>query len=49
VIKYSDLGSVVQHIKSGEKPLTLYMFSRNRKNINRYVLRFFACSFMRSN
>lgn len=35
VLKYSDINSVISHIKAGEKPLTLYIFSRNRRLIDK--------------
>lgn len=37
VLKYKDINSVIKHIKENEKPLTLYIFARNRRLIDRYV------------
>mmetsp|Transcript_9633 Transcript_9633/g.15908 ORF Transcript_9633/g.15908 Transcript_9633/m.15908 type:complete len:461 (+) Transcript_9633:54-1436(+) len=34
VHKYSDLNTVLEHVKEGEKPLTIYIFARNRRNID---------------
>lgn len=38
VYTFSTLGEVVEEIRSGEKPLALYIFSKNNKNIN-YILK----------
>jgi hypothetical protein len=35
VHKFRDISTVIAHIKENEKPLTLYMFARNRRNIDR--------------
>ena len=35
VLKYNDLSTVLKHIKGGEKPLTIYIFARNRRTIDR--------------
>lgn len=37
VLKYKDVNTVIKHIKENEKPLTLYIFARNQRLINRYV------------
>ena len=34
VIKYKQLQEVITHVKNGEKPLTMYIFAKNRKNID---------------
>ena len=36
VLKYKDINAVIKHIKENEKPLTLYIFARNRRLIDRY-------------
>ena len=38
VLKYKDINAVIKHIKENEKPLTLYIFARNRRLIDRYFL-----------
>jgi len=38
VITYEHLDSVLEYINSGEKPLALYIFSKNKKNIA-YILK----------
>ena len=35
VLKYNDINTVIDHIKEGEKPLTLYIFARNRRLIDK--------------
>eukprot|EP00598_Pedospumella_elongata_P006884 CAMPEP_0184985614 /NCGR_PEP_ID=MMETSP1098-20130426/14206_1 /TAXON_ID=89044 /ORGANISM="Spumella elongata, Strain CCAP 955/1" /LENGTH=500 /DNA_ID=CAMNT_0027509707 /DNA_START=33 /DNA_END=1532 /DNA_ORIENTATION=- len=35
VLKYKDINAVIKHIKENEKPLTLYIFARNRRLIDR--------------
>ena len=35
VLKFNDLGQVIKHIKGNEKPLTVYIFARNRRMIDR--------------
>lgn len=37
VLKYKDVNTVIKHIKENEKPLTLYIFARNSRLINRYA------------
>ena len=41
IIKYSSLIDVVEYINSNETPLALYIFSKNRHNIN-YVTNYSA-------
>ena len=38
VFQYQNINQVLQYIQSKEKPLALYIFSRNRKNI-KYILK----------
>lgn len=35
VLKYKDIGTVLDHVQGGEKPLTIYIFARNRRLIDR--------------
>ena len=37
ILSYNNINDVINHIKEGEKPLALYMFSENKKHVN-YVL-----------
>ncbi len=37
IIPYRDLGTVIDHINADQKPLALYIFSRNETNINRVM------------
>lgn len=37
VLKYSHLDEVIQHVAAGERPLTIYVFGKNRANIDRVV------------
>jgi delta 1-pyrroline-5-carboxylate dehydrogenase len=36
IIKYNDLDQIIENIKTNEKPLALYIFARNEKNIDKY-------------
>lgn len=38
VLKYRDIGTVLEHVKANEKPLTVYIFARNRRLIDRYII-----------
>lgn len=35
IIKYSDINTVIAHINAHDKPLTMYIFAKNRKLIDR--------------
>lgn len=35
VHKYKDIDTVIAHVKANEKPLTLYIFARNQRLIDR--------------
>ncbi len=35
VFKYKNLDEVIDYVNEGEKPLTLYIFAKNRKNIDK--------------
>lgn len=37
IVTYDDIDTVIAHINAGDKPLALYVFSNNKKNIN-YIL-----------
>ncbi|GAA4470644.1 aldehyde dehydrogenase family protein [Nibrella saemangeumensis] len=37
VVTYRDKAEVTQHVNAGEKPLALYIHSRNQKNINYFL------------
>lgn len=37
-LRYRDINEVIRHIVDGEKPLALYIFSSNKKLVNRFVL-----------
>ena len=37
ILSYKNINDVINHIKEGEKPLALYMFSENKQHVN-YVL-----------
>lgn len=36
-LRYRDISEVINHVVEGEKPLALYIFSSNKKLVNRYV------------
>ena len=36
VFKYKDINEVINYINTGEKPLTLYVFTSNNDTVNRY-------------
>ena len=38
VIKYKDIQEVITYVKKGEKPLTMYIFATNRKNIDQLTM-----------
>jgi aldehyde dehydrogenase (NAD+) len=37
IISYRDIGEVIAHINQGQKPLALYIYSRNNANIDRVL------------
>ncbi|MDP7549060.1 MAG: coniferyl aldehyde dehydrogenase, partial [Alphaproteobacteria bacterium] len=37
VIPYADLGAAIAHVNGGERPLALYVYDRNRGNIDRVL------------
>jgi acyl-CoA reductase-like NAD-dependent aldehyde dehydrogenase len=37
-LRYRDISEVINHVVEGEKPLALYIFSSNKRLVNRYVL-----------
>ncbi len=38
ILTYSNLDELIAQLKQGEKPLALYMFSKNKKHINKVLL-----------
>jgi len=37
VIPYDDLGAAIAHVNSGDRPLALYIYDRNRVNVDRVL------------